>query len=197
LLSTGQAERDRLGEVNPQKPKRREKLEEIKEGEKILNRNEGRWDFKLDESGTDLVLDLAVGKFLDTSLIEADVQPTYLRVLIKGKLLQLTLPEEISPDRSLAQRNKHTGHLVITMPKVNATVTAAPLIGTASVAGKKADRTPMDRSVARTGNNGQGVSIRDIVKKKEDPGLMIKAREPLADDSDSSDSDSDEVPPLT
>lgn len=50
---------------------------------------------------------------------QADVQPGYVRLLIKGKLLQLVLPVEVCPDRSLAQRSKLTGHLVLTMPKMD------------------------------------------------------------------------------
>jgi protein TilB len=41
------------------------------------------------------VLAVAVGKFLDTSLIRADVQPCVARLLIKGRLLQLVLPVEV------------------------------------------------------------------------------------------------------
>lgn len=57
-----------------------------------------RWEFKLEESdcGTKIVLDVAAGKYLDTSLIDVDVQPLLVRVLIKGKLLQLRLPSEVS-----------------------------------------------------------------------------------------------------
>lgn len=42
------------------------------------------------------MLDVAVGKFLDTSLIKADVQPRLVRLLIKGRLLQLVLPVEVT-----------------------------------------------------------------------------------------------------
>lgn len=41
------------------------------------------------------MLEVAVGKFLDTSLIRADVQPRVARLLIKGRLLQLVLPAEV------------------------------------------------------------------------------------------------------
>jgi hypothetical protein len=44
---------------------------------------------------TSLVLDVAVGKYLDTSLIKADVQPRLARLIIKGRLLQLVLPVEV------------------------------------------------------------------------------------------------------
>lgn len=46
-----------------------------------------------------LVLEVAVGKFLDTSLIRADVQPRVARLLIKGRLLQLVLPAEVRSSR--------------------------------------------------------------------------------------------------
>jgi len=41
------------------------------------------------------MLDVAVGKFVDTSLIKADVQPRVVRLLVKGRLLQLLLPAEV------------------------------------------------------------------------------------------------------
>lgn len=53
-----------------------------------------------------IVLEVDVGRFMDTSLIKADVQPLFVRLLIKGRLLQLTLPEEVRPDESSAQRSK-------------------------------------------------------------------------------------------
>ncbi|EFJ41201.1 hypothetical protein VOLCADRAFT_37751, partial [Volvox carteri f. nagariensis] len=70
-----------------------------------------RWEFSLEEApdGTSLVLEVAVGRFLDTSLIQTDLQPTYVRLLIKGKLLQLLLPCEVRPDGARAQRNMTTG----------------------------------------------------------------------------------------
>lgn len=43
-----------------------------------------------------MVLDVDVGRYLDTSLIQADVQPRAARLLIKGRLLQLALPQEAS-----------------------------------------------------------------------------------------------------
>jgi len=56
--------------------------------------------------------------FPDTSLIDLDIQPTYVRVTMKGRILQLALNEEISPDKSTAQRSQTSGHLVVTMPKL-------------------------------------------------------------------------------
>ncbi|XP_030794067.1 protein tilB homolog isoform X2 [Rhinopithecus roxellana] len=62
-------------------------------------------------------------KYMDTSLINVDVQPTYVRVMIKGKPFQLVLPAEVKPDSSSAKRSQTTGHLVICMPKVGEVIT--------------------------------------------------------------------------
>lgn len=56
---------------------------------------------------------------MDTSLIDVDVQPTFVRVVIKGKLLQLVLSAEVQSDRSVAQRSLASGDLVVTMPTVS------------------------------------------------------------------------------
>jgi protein TilB len=47
------------------------------------------------EDGTEITLEVKVGKYMDTSLIKADVQPHFIRLLIKGKLLQLELGVEV------------------------------------------------------------------------------------------------------
>ncbi|NWH62802.1 TILB protein, partial [Geococcyx californianus] len=87
---------------------------------KVLNVNEPKLNFSLkdDEENNQIILDLAVYRHLDTSLLDVDVQPTYIRVLVKGKPFQLVLPEEVKPDCSSAKRSQTTGHLVVIMPKV-------------------------------------------------------------------------------
>ena len=47
-----------------------------------------RYEFHLTESDDDsyFVLDIAIPRFMDTSLVDCDVQPTYVRVIIKGKV---------------------------------------------------------------------------------------------------------------
>ncbi|QDZ22055.1 hypothetical protein A3770_06p45730 [Chloropicon primus] len=203
------SERDRIFDKPP--TKRREKLEPIAEGQRVLNKNEGRWDFTLLDSEDDakIVLDVAVGKFLDTSLIEADVQPTYVRLLIKGKLLQLTLAEEVSPDKSQAQRNKHTGHLVVTMPKANQTLRANASLVNQHYSVVK-DHKLANGDDPKSGGGG-AVSIRGIVqdlsKTDQAQGLLIKERSaqvPEAsssddddNDNDNDDDDNDDIPPLT
>ena len=69
-----------------------------------------------------LVLDLGTYKYLDTSEIDADVQPRHIRVTFKNKVFQLALSEEVKPDSSKCARSKMTGHLMVTMPKVDQVV---------------------------------------------------------------------------
>nr|KAF6405202.1 leucine rich repeat containing 6 [Rousettus aegyptiacus] len=96
----------------------------ITEDGKALNVNEPKLDFSLkdDEKRNQIILDLAVYRYMDTSLIDVDVQPTYVRVMVKGKPFQLVLPAEVKPDSSSAKRSQTTGHLVVCMPKVGGVI---------------------------------------------------------------------------
>ncbi|XP_078254647.1 dynein axonemal assembly factor 11 isoform X3 [Rhinoraja longicauda] len=93
---------------------------------RVFNVNEPKIDFTLtdNEENNQFILDLAVYRFLDTSLLDIDVQPTYVRVVVKGKVFQLVLQEEVKPDSSSAKRSQTTGHLLLTMPKVQEVITA-------------------------------------------------------------------------
>ncbi|CAK0784058.1 hypothetical protein CVIRNUC_007261 [Coccomyxa viridis] len=84
-----------------------------------MQKNEGQWQFSLDDSsdGRSIEFAVAVCRYLDTSLIRADVQPRFVRLLIQGKLLQLELPAEVKPSLATAQRSNATGNLLLTMPK--------------------------------------------------------------------------------
>ncbi|XP_046396134.1 dynein axonemal assembly factor 11 isoform X2 [Ischnura elegans] len=88
-----------------------------------LNINEARIPFRLheDDEGKNLILDITVYRYLDTSYLDVDVQPTYVKVMIKGKIFQIVHNNEICTEKSTAKRSTTTGHLVITMPllKVN------------------------------------------------------------------------------
>lgn len=94
-----------------------------------FNINQAKIDFLFtDTDPTCFVLDLAVYKHLDTSLVEIDVQPNYVRVMVKGKIFQLHLPEEVDTTNSTAERSQVTGRLVVRMPKANPVIkpTAVP-----------------------------------------------------------------------
>lgn len=66
-----------------------------------------------------MILDVAMSPYIDLSSIKADVQEKFIRLLIKGRLLQLHLPGPVNSDLSKAERSLTTGHLVITMPRQN------------------------------------------------------------------------------
>ncbi|XP_011554633.3 protein tilB [Plutella xylostella] len=85
------------------------------------NLNQAKIDFTFSDWDPDqYTLDLAVYKYMDTSLVDVDVQSNYVRATIKEKIFQLHLPEEVDTVNSKAQRSQTTGHLVITMPKAKA-----------------------------------------------------------------------------
>ncbi|XP_022092208.1 protein tilB homolog [Acanthaster planci] len=115
---------EKKSKPGPDVPKRKIRLKT--DDGKLLNVNEAKIDFSLtdDEANNCLCLDVACYKYLDTSLIDVDVQPTHVKVVIKGKVFQLVLTEEIMPDSSKAQRSQTTGHLLITMPKANKVIKA-------------------------------------------------------------------------
>ncbi|XP_078073187.1 dynein axonemal assembly factor 11 isoform X2 [Mustelus asterias] len=72
------------------------------------------------------VLNINESKHMDTSLLDIDVQPTHVCVMVKGKVFQLVLPKEVNPDSSSAKRSQTTGHLLVTMPKTQEMVKAKP-----------------------------------------------------------------------
>merc|ERR1719388_246650 len=66
-----------------------------------------------------IVFELAVPKYLETGSLDVDVNPEYVRCVIKDKVTQLKLPAEVSPDQSKVQRSRTTGSLRIEMPVVD------------------------------------------------------------------------------
>ncbi|CAG7817775.1 unnamed protein product [Allacma fusca] len=106
------------GSMNPQKKKPKELSLFYSDG-RPKNINQAKVAFSLqDQQENILTLDVSLPKYMDSSLIVADVQPTYAKIVIKGKIFQIVLPDEVKPDASTAQRSKTTGHLLITMPKL-------------------------------------------------------------------------------
>ncbi|XP_029686778.1 dynein axonemal assembly factor 11 isoform X1 [Takifugu rubripes] len=89
-----------------------------------LNINEPKLEFRLteDDDTNSVVLDLAVYRHMDTSLMDVDVQPTFARVTVKGKIFQVVLPAEVKPDSSVAHRSQTTGHLLLTMSRAGDTL---------------------------------------------------------------------------
>ncbi|KAH0785285.1 leucine rich repeat protein [Histomonas meleagridis] len=81
----------------------------------ITQCNTGKWNFKWYQEGTRLCLDTSVPRYLSTSLIDIDVNPTWIRIEAKGKVLQLVLPAEVKSEQVEALRSQASGHLVVKM----------------------------------------------------------------------------------
>jgi protein TilB len=111
-------ERRRMG-TEP-KPKRESPGIYNARGE-IRQCNEGKYDFNLDDQSEPgkVIFELGVPKYLETSSLDVDVNPLYVRCVIREKVTQLKLPAEVSPDASKVQRSKTTGALHIVMPVVD------------------------------------------------------------------------------
>ncbi|KAH9269172.1 hypothetical protein BASA83_008794 [Batrachochytrium salamandrivorans] len=86
---------------------------------RVLQRNEGKYPFKWVETPKTIVLAIEISKFLETSLIDVDVHPTWVRVTIKGKILQLVIDQPVQTDSIVCERSKLSGQLAITMLRVN------------------------------------------------------------------------------
>ena len=171
-----------------------------------LNINQGKLEFNFtdDEENNVFSFDLACPKYLDTSLINIDLQTTYVRVTLKGKIMQLALPEEIKPDSSTAQRSQVTGHLLLTMPKLKGIV--KPKIAKAKFNEEKKNKShksdacneptklevdPSAREEMDFGNIVREKTSKDLQEKLETTQLTradAEQREDFVDDPD--------VPPL-
>uniref|UniRef100_A0A8C7E713 Leucine-rich repeat-containing protein 6 n=1 Tax=Naja naja TaxID=35670 RepID=A0A8C7E713_NAJNA len=94
-------------------------------------------------------------RHLDISFLNVDVQPTYVRVMVKEKAFQLVLPEEVKPDSSIAKRSQTTGHLVINMPKQQAHPTIRP--------------PPQEESLTTLSQERPSLGIKGLEKLEVDP----------------------------
>lgn len=113
----------KLKSEEPEKKEEKKTIKLFAPDGRPFNINQAKIKFLFSDAEPDkFILDLAVYKHLDSSLLDIDVQTNYVRVTLKGKIFQLHLPEEIETTNSVAERSQTTGHLVVTMPKVNGIV---------------------------------------------------------------------------
>ena len=90
-------------------------------GTHIRQCNEGRYAFRMEEEDGkgNVILEVDIPKFIDTSLVDVDVQPTYASIVVKNKTTRLLFPYEVQPDDGFAQRSQVSGTLKLVMPKTN------------------------------------------------------------------------------
>jgi len=99
---------------------RRNRGSEDKFKDRPRQRNEPKLEFFMDPDTHKeyVILEVAVPKFLDTSAIDIDIQPTWVAIAIKTKEFLIHTPCEINMDSCKAERSQGTGALVLTMPKL-------------------------------------------------------------------------------
>ncbi|KAG2761563.1 hypothetical protein PC129_g5703 [Phytophthora cactorum] len=95
-------------------------LEERADGA-IRQCNEGKWEFRLTDEILDIILEVDLPRFMDTSLVDVDVHPSYVSIVAKNKVLRLKFPELVHSDAGKAERSKTTGTLRLTLPKAHVT----------------------------------------------------------------------------
>jgi len=164
--------------------------------------NEGKFDFNLDDNSVPgfIIFELGVPKYLETGSLDVDVNPLYVRCVVKDKVTQLKLPAEVSPDKSKVQRSKTTGSLRIDMPVVDPVrvrgQTAAPA---PELKPLQPEQVPKTQQKQLKG----GVSVQGIYKDPRKASTKgNKAKELLREvrtkrnTADNDDDDDDDIPPL-
>jgi protein TilB len=198
-------ERRRMG--TEEKPKREVPGVYNIRGE-IRQCNEGHYDFNLDEFSEPgkLIFELSVPKYLDTSQLDVDVNPLYVRCVVKDKVTQLKLPAEVLTDAAKVQRSRITGLLKIEMPLLDTSHLRAPRVEAPPALQplQPADSKSSTRGKASIkGYNGSGVVAgmyvdpKKVSKKKDAGGALLQeVRTTYTRTTTSADDDDDEVPPL-
>lgn len=119
-----ETEKKRLGDEYA--PKSREITPVLNHKGEIRQCNEGKYDFsifeKVEKGQQVVILEIFVPRFLDTSLLDVDINPDYVRVVIKQKVFQLRLMCEVRVEESRVLRSTTTGALQLLMPKVKNSV---------------------------------------------------------------------------
>merc|ERR1719330_340935 len=194
-------ERRRMG-TEPKEPR---KIPDVYNARgEIRQCNEGKYDFNIDDDDPlAVVFELGVPKYLDTSALDVDVNPSYVRCVVREKVTQLKLPCEVRPDSSKVQRSRTTGHLRIEMPKVDP----------GRVRGQRAPQQPelqplqaeQDIKSTKVQQPKAAVSVKDIYR---DPRRVVRQQElkllqevkttwaPAAGAAADDDDEDDGIPPL-
>jgi protein TilB len=119
------------------------------------------------KDGGILTMKIAIPKYLSTSLVDVDIHPTYVSVVIKSKILRVILPVEVISDKAVARRSASSGYLELVMPKVDPD---EKVIGLGFVRGGAKSASEKDSDGAERGANE---AKKKAVEKKERIGLSI------------------------
>ena len=192
-----------------QQQKRKEPISVYNQQGEVRQCNEGRYEFLFQESKdkTCILLEVQIPRFMDTSLVNVDLHPNYVRLDIKGKITQLKFDEEVLVDKSKIQRSQTTGGLLLTMPKASITEYEAKNM---RMMKKKDEKDQEDKLKALEKAQKEGIEKQKELarefkrneeeekKNREDPDFLIREsrHEQEAKRMFLPDFDEDEVPPL-
>jgi protein TilB len=127
--------------------------------------NQGKYQFWLEEEcsknkkTSNLIMRVAVPKFLSTSLIDVDIHPTYVSVIVKSKVLRVVLPVEVLSDKSIARRIAASGYLELVMPKVRPNEDATGLVHVRDLVSR--DRHAMEKVRSDYTGTAKNTSIKE------------------------------------
>ena len=110
------AEKQRLGVSDPKPPRTLPSVLNTR-GE-IRQCNEGGYEYKLDEWSVpgQIIFEIAAPRFMDSSLIDIDLNPRYVRCAIKGKLTQVKFDSEVVVGISKIERSRTSGVIKCVCP---------------------------------------------------------------------------------
>lgn len=152
----------------------------------VRQTNQGGYEYnffdKNEKNKQFIILEVNVPKYLDTSQIDVDLNPTYVRICVKGKVLQLTFPCEIVVHDSEAKRSQTTGSLQLVMPKLKNSL--IPYFYFKDEKEQLVKKGKKQEIVATEVKKTQEIGLNDVVEQPKRKVLD----EPWEDD--------DEVPPL-
>ena len=145
---------------------------------RVKQTNQGGFKFSFEENRRFLTLRVQIPRFVDTSLVEADVQPTYVTIVIKNKVLRLELPGEVKPDSGKCERSQTTGELKLTLPKVRQGEVVALAYGKTDECeraeigeAKPKPNRKLAEKMLDVGMPQGAVDLKSIYKGKENPNL--------------------------
>lgn len=152
-----------------------------KERDEILQCNQGKWDFTMDDESVPgcIILHVDLPKYLDSSLIHVDAHPTYVTIVVKNKTLRLKFPEEVASDNGKAERSKITGALKLTFTMTNPkSIRIAKLLAEHRLKEKQeTTQVPVNNKMSNKIGHAllKAVNVKNIVNQNNDHQLDVRA----------------------
>lgn len=157
---------------------RQAREQEERDDGSIRQCNEGKWEFRLLDEPLDVVLEVDLPRFLDTSLVDVDVHPSFVSIVAKNKVFRLRFPELVHSDKGKAERSKVTGTLRLTLPKAHVTPTQRLRAQLYQEEREKELRTKTERLKG----GGARLSCRDALTERIRTKKLSNQREKIADE---------------